>query len=85
VKCTSDADFMVYCSTNFPAGSAAAPAGWGYAVNVKSTGAGIGTASPIFIVGGVPHDEITIIMQPGTTSFITLRTKCGADASIKQA
>jgi len=52
---------------------------------LKSTGSGIGTQSPVFIVGGVANDVITFIMQPGTTSFITLQTRCGATASIKIA
>ena len=76
VNCTSSTDFLVYCSTNNPSG------GPGYAVSVKSTGAGIGTGSPVFIVGGVPNDIITITMEPGTTSFITLQTMCNAKASI---
>src|SRR6516225_5037129 len=61
-NCTSNQDFLVYCTTN-----GAAP---GYAVQVKSIGTGIGTQSPVFIVGGVANDVITFIMQPGTTSFI---------------
>src|SRR6516165_12739850 len=76
-NCTSNQDFLVYCTTN-----GAAP---GYAVQVKSTGSGIGTQSPVFIVGGVANDVITFIMQPGTTSFITLQTSCGTTASIKIA
>ena len=81
VECRSNADFVVYCSTNFFAGGGAPP-GWGYAVDVKSTGAGFGSQSPVFIVGGVPNDLITITMEPGTTGFITLQTKCDAKASI---
>jgi len=76
-NCTSNQDFLVYCTTN-----GAAP---GYAVQVKSIGTGIGTQSPVFIVGGVAKDVITFIMQPGTTSLITLQTRCGATASIKIA
>jgi len=81
-KCTSTADFLVYCSTNF-FGTGGAPPSWGYAVEVKSTGAGLGSASPVFVVGGVPDDVITITMQAGTTGFITLQTRCDATASIK--
>jgi hypothetical protein len=75
----------VYCSTNYvePGG---APGSWtGYFVEVKSTGSSIGSVSPVFIVGGVANDVITITMQPGTTGFITLQTRCGATASIKIA
>ncbi len=80
-KCTSNADFMVHCSTNYfnPGG---APPFWGYAVGVKSTGASLGSASPVFTVGGVSNDVITITMEPGTTGFITLQTRCNAKASI---
>jgi len=81
VNCTSEADFLVYCSTNF-SGTGGAPPGWGYAVNVKSTGAGFGSASPVYIVGGVANDVITITMQPGTTGFVTLQTRCNAKANI---
>jgi hypothetical protein len=80
VKCRSTAGFLVYCSTNFsPTGL---PPGWGYAVDVHSTGSGFGSEAPTFVVGGVANDVVTIIMQPGTTAFITLQTQCGAKASI---
>jgi len=81
VKCTSDGDFLVYCSTNY-FGTGGAPPSWGYFVEVKSTGAGTGSASPVYIVGGVANDVITITMQPGTTGFITLQTRCDAKTSI---
>ena len=81
VLCTSSADFLVYCSTNY-FGPGGAPPSWGYGVEVKSTGAGLGSASPVFTVGGVPNDVITITMEPGTTGFITLQTRCDAKASI---
>lgn len=81
VACTSSADFLVYCSTNYflPGG---APPSWGYAVGVQSTASGFGSVSPMFIVGGVANDVVTITMQPGTTGFITLQTQCNAKASI---
>lgn len=83
LKCTSDADFIVHCSTNYfiPGG---APTAWkGYSINVKSTGSGFGSASPTFTVGGVPNDEITISALPGTACFITLQTRCRAKARIE--
>jgi hypothetical protein len=82
VHCTSNADFLVYCSTNY-FGPGGAPPSWGYVVAVKSTGAGLGSASPVFTVGGVANDVITITMEPGTSGFITLQTRCDAKASIK--
>lgn len=81
VKCTSSAAFLVYCSTNY-FGPGGAPAVWGYSVAVKSTGAGLGSASPVFTVGGVANDVVTIIFEPGTTGFITLQTSCDAKATI---
>jgi hypothetical protein len=81
VACTSDRDFLVYCSTNF-FGTGGAPPSWGYAVDVKSTGSALGTASPVFTVGGIANDVVTITMQPGTTGFVTLQTRCDAKASI---
>jgi hypothetical protein len=81
VTCTSSADFLVYCSTNY-FGPGGAPPSWGYAVGVKSTASALGSASPVFIVGGVANDVVTITMQPGTTGFITLQTQCNAKASI---
>lgn len=84
IKCQSTADFLVFCSTNyFEPGDA--PPSWGYAVEVQSTGAGIGTAAPMFVVGGVANDVVTITMQPGTTAFVTLQTRCDAKASIEAA
>jgi hypothetical protein len=80
VKCTSDRDFLVYCSTNYP--GSAAPPSWGYSVAVKSTGATLGSAAPMYIVGGGAKDVITITMLPGTTGFITLHTRSHAKASI---
>lgn len=84
LKCISNADFLVYCSTNFFS-TGGAPPGWGYSVQVNSTGAGIGSTSPIFIVGGVANDVITITMTPGTSGFITLQTRCDAKAQITAA
>jgi len=80
VKCTSNTPFLVYCSTNFSGGGN--PPGWGYSVNVKSTGFGMGSGAPSFTVGGVANDEVTITFTPGTTGFITLQTECNAKASI---
>jgi hypothetical protein len=79
VKCTSNKAFLVYCSTNF---SPAPPPGWGYSVNVKSTGFGAGTQAPTYIVGAPADDVITFIFSPGATGFLTLQTECGAKASI---
>jgi hypothetical protein len=78
--CTSDAPFLVYCSTNFS--NVGAPPDWGYSVSVKSTGASNGTGAPLYIVGGGPNEVVTFRMLPGTTGFITLQTACGAKASI---
>src|SRR5215831_12614134 len=61
VKCTSNRAFLVYCSTNF---SLTPPPGWGYSVNVKSTGAGGGSLAPTYIVGGPANDIITFIFSP---------------------
>jgi hypothetical protein len=73
VKCTSDSDFLLYGVTNGDGD---------YVINVKSTGFGMGTGSPTFVVGGVAHDIVTLIVQPGTTGFITLQTEKSARASI---
>ena len=81
VLCKSDADFLVYLSTNFS--STGAPPDWGYSVAVKSTGAGGGSASPVYIVGGGPNDEVTFVILPGVTGFVTLQTQCTAKASIE--
>ena len=80
VTCTSNKPFLVYCSTNF---SPKLPAGWGYFVNVKSTGAGNGSSAPNYIVGGPAGDVITFTFSSGVTGFLTLQTECGAKASIK--
>jgi hypothetical protein len=73
VTCRADADFLVYGVTN----------GIGdYALSVKSTGISFGTSSPTFVVGGLAHDTVTIIIQPGTSCFITLQTRKAAKASI---
>jgi len=80
VTCTSNKAFLVYCSTNF---STKPGASWGYSVNVKSTGAGMGSQAPTFIVGGPARDVITFIFTPGVTGFLTLQTECGARASIR--
>jgi hypothetical protein len=79
VKCTSNRPFLVYCSTNF---SLKPPPGWGYFVNVKSTGSGAGTEAPTYIVGGPANDVITFTFTPGVTGFLTLQTECGAKATI---
>ena len=79
VKCTSNRSFLVYCSTNF---SLKPPPGWGYSVNVKSTGFGAGTEAPMYIVGGSANDVITFTFTPGVTGFLTLHTECGAKATI---
>ena len=72
VNCTSDHAFLVYGITN----------GVGdYSIAIKSTGAGFGVSSPTFIVGGIAKDVVTIIIQPGTTAFLTLQTEAGATAS----
>ena len=79
VTCTSNRAFLVYCSTNF---SLKPPPGWGYSVNVKSTGSAGGSLAPTYIVGGPANDVITFIFSPGVTGFLTLQTECGAKASI---
>ena len=79
VKCTSNRPFLVYCSTNF---SLKPPPGWGYFVNVKSTGFGGGSEAPTYIVGGPANDVITFTFTPGVTGFLTLQTECGAKATI---
>jgi hypothetical protein len=73
VNCTSDKDFLVYGITN---------SGGGYGLNVKSTGTGLGVASPVLIVGGIAKDVVSLVFQPGTTGFLTLQTEDGAKASI---
>ena len=79
VECTSNRAFIVYCSTNF---SPTPSPGWGYFVDVKSTGAGNGTAAPTYIVGAPANDVITFNFGPDVTGFLTLQTECGAKASI---
>jgi hypothetical protein len=74
VKCTSSADFLVHCVTN--------GGGRGYAIGVQSTGASFGTDAPTFTVGGIASDIVTVIIQPGTTCYITLETENTAQASI---
>ncbi len=74
VNCTSDNDFLVHGITN---------SGGEYAIDVKSTGAGIGIASPTFTVGGIANDIVTVIIQPGTTGFLTLQTEEDAKASFR--
>jgi len=75
VTCTSNANFIVYGTTN--------GASFGYSISVKSTGAGMGTNSPTFVVGAGAGDTITFIFQPGMTGFLTLQTECGAKASVE--
>lgn len=74
VNCTSDRNFLVYGITN----------GVGeYGIEVKSTGFGMGgTSSPTFTVGGIANDTVTIILQPGTTGFLTLQTEEHAKATM---
>jgi hypothetical protein len=79
VTCTSNKAFLVYCSTNF---TSRRTEGSGYFVNVKSTGAGVGSLAPTYIVGGPANDVITFNFSPGLTGFLTLQTECGARASI---
>jgi hypothetical protein len=62
VTCASNRPFLVYCSTNF---GPTLPAGWGYFVNVQSTGAGNGSQAPTYIVGGPANDVITFTFSPG--------------------
>lgn len=64
VDCTSNHAFLVYGVTN---------GGGDYSVSVKSTGAGMGVRSPTFVVGGPANDVVTLIIQPGTTGFLTCR------------
>jgi hypothetical protein len=80
INCTSTEDFLVYISTNY---GPVLPPNWGYSVGVKSTGAGMGSQAPSFIVGGVAKDVISITMAPGVTSFITLQTRCDAKAGFE--
>ena len=71
--CSSNADFLVHGVTN----------GLGdYAITVKSTGVSFGTSSPTFTVGGIANDVVTVIIQPGTSCFITLQTANTANPSI---
>jgi hypothetical protein len=42
----------------------------------------MGTSSPTFVLGGIAHDTITVIIQPGTNCFLTLQTEDAAHASI---
>jgi len=72
-KCTSHADFLVHGVTN----------GHGeYAIGVQSTGTSFGISSPTFAVGGIANDTVTVIIQPGTSCYLTLQTEKGATASI---
>ena len=74
VKCTSEADFLLYGITNGVGG---------YTIEVKSTGAAFGVDSPTFTVGGIAKDVVILVIQPSTTAFLTLQTKNGAKASLK--
>jgi hypothetical protein len=51
VSCACNADFIVYGTTN--AGVLSNTPGCGYSISVKSTGAGIGSISPTFVIGAV--------------------------------
>ena len=74
VKCTSNADFLVYGATN-GAGDCV--------IEIKSTGASIDTHSPAFTVGGVANDLVIVLVTPGTKGFLTLQTADDATASLK--
>jgi hypothetical protein len=74
VRCTSDADFLVYGATN-GAGDCV--------IETRSTGASVDTHSPTFTVGGVANDLVIVLVTPGTKGFLTLQTANGATASLK--
>jgi len=74
VRCTSNADFLVYGATN-GAGDCV--------IEIKSTGASVDTRSPIFTVGGLANDLVIILVTPGTKGFLSLQTADGATASLK--
>ena len=74
VKCTSNADFLVYGTTN-GAGDCV--------IETKSTGASVDTRSPTFTLGGVANDVVIVLVTPGTKGFLTLQTADGATASIR--
>lgn len=42
----------------------------------------MGTGSTTFTVEGIANDMVTILLQPGTTGFLTLQTECGAKADM---
>jgi hypothetical protein len=71
VNCSSDHAFLIYGITNGRAE---------YSINVRSTRTRIGVSSATFTVGGIAKDEVTLVIQPGTTGFITLQTEDGAKA-----
>ena len=54
VRCTSDADFLVYGATN-GAGDCV--------IETRSTGASADTHSPTFTVGGVANDLVIVIVH----------------------
>jgi hypothetical protein len=73
VACTSSAEFLVHAVTK---------GGGDYAISVKSTGLGFGISLPTFVVGGIAHDTVSVIFQPGTDCFLTLQTEDAAHAGI---
>lgn len=81
VNCTCSADFIVYGTTN--AGVLSNTPGWGYSISVKSTGFGMGSISPTFVIGASAGDTITFIFSPGVTGFLTVQTECGAKVSVQ--
>ena len=76
VSCTSDADFLVHYVSNGSNNS--------FSITVKSTGfsTGVNPSVTSFTIGAGANDVITFIFQPGATGFITLQTKCTANASV---
>jgi hypothetical protein len=54
VRCTSDADFLVYGATN-GAGDCV--------IETRSTGASVEMHSPTFTVGGVANDLVIVLVQ----------------------
>jgi hypothetical protein len=71
VNCFSDHAFLVHGVTN----------GRGeYSINVRSTRTRIGVSTATFTVGGIAKDEVTLVIQPGTTGIITLQTDDAAKA-----
>ena len=76
VTCTSNADFLVYGTTN----------GVGDCVIESSStqGFSVDIHSPTFAVGGIANDRVLFLVAPGTKGFFTLQTADGATASITE-